>query len=132
MDFMKEIWDRSLPNFGYVIEADNGNQYVVVLGGQTAKKGDTRYLREPICRRNEQMQSLYNQDVLSDDHKRELAQLMDKMFGICECRQEGIYTREEQAAFIEKLSVKEKEQLAHQIQMLKDCRCFYRDYIFRG
>ena len=132
MDFMKEIWDRSLPNFGYVIEADNGNQYVVVLGGQTAKKGDTRYLREPICRRNEQMQSLYNQDVLSDDHKRELAQLMDKMFGICECRQEGIYTREEQATFIEKLSVSEKEQLAHQIQMLKDCRGFYRDYIFRG
>lgn len=24
MDFMKEIWDRSLPNFGYVIKADNG------------------------------------------------------------------------------------------------------------
>lgn len=132
MDFMKEIWDRSLPNFGYVIEADNGSQYVVVLGGQTIKKGDTRYLREPICRRNEQMQRLYNQEVLSDDHKRELAQLMHKMFSVCECRQEGLYTREEQAAFIEKLSKSEKEQLEHQIQMLKDCRSYYRDYVFRG
>lgn len=131
MDFIKEIWDRSLPNFGYVIEADNGYQYVVILGGQSIPKGDIRQLREPICRRNEQMQLLYNQESLSDDDKRELAQLMHKMYAICECREEGRYTREEQAAFIDSLTRNEKAQLANQIQMLKDCRTFYRDYVFR-
>ena len=130
MDFMKEIWDRSLPNFGYVIEADNGGLYVVVLGGQSIPKGDARQFRDAIIRRNEQMQQLYNEEPLSVEYKKELARLMHKMYGVCECREEGIYTREEQAAFIEKLSANEKEQLAHQIEMLKDCRRFYHDYLF--
>ena len=132
MDFMKELWDRSLPNFGYVIEADNGGEYIVVLGGQSIPKGDIRHLREPIVRRNEQMQQLYKQEPLSDDHKIELAKLMHKMHSLCECREEGRYTREEQAKFVDSLRESEKAQLAYQIQMHKDCRSFYRDYIFRG
>jgi len=130
MDFMKEIWDRSLPNFGYVIETDNGGLYVVVLGGQSIQKGDARRFRDAIIRRNEQMQRLYSEEPLSVEYKKELARLMHKMYAVCECREEGIYTREEQAAFIEKLSANEKKQLAHQIQMLKDCRNFYHDYLF--
>lgn len=132
MDFMKEIWDRSLPNFGYVIEADNGGLYVVVLGGQSLPKGDSRRFRDAIIRRNEQMQRLYGKENLTVEYKKELAHLMHKMYAVCECREEGIYTREEQAAFIEKLSVNEKKQLAYQIQMLKDCRSFYHDYVYRG
>lgn len=129
MDFMKEIWDRSLPNFGYVIKSDNGGLYVVILGGQSIPRGDARQFREAIIRRNEQMQQLYSESHLSLEHKKELARLMQKMYAVCECREDGIYTREEQASFIEKLSSNEKEQLAHQIEMLKDCRSFYRDYL---
>ena len=132
MDYIKEIWGGSLPNLGYVIDADDGGQYIVVLGGQSIPKGDTKYIREAISRRNAQMQQLYNQEALSEEHKKDLAQLMKKMLSICECREEGLYTQKEQASFIDNLSENEKKQLAHQIQMLKDCRCFYRDYIFRG
>lgn len=132
MDFMKEIWDRSLPNFGYVIEADNGGVYVVVLGGQFIPKGEARRFRDVIIRRNEQMQRLYGKETLTVEDKKDLACLMHKMYAVCECREEGIHTREEQAAFIDKLSVDEKKQLAYQIQMLKDCRSYYRDYVHRG
>ena len=53
------------------------------------------------------MQKIYRQDSLSVDDKIELAKLMDKMYGICEARQAGIYTRDEQATFIDKLSESE-------------------------
>lgn len=129
MNIIKELWDRSLPNFGYVIDMDNGGQCVVVLGGQTIKKTEKLGFREDICRKNEQMQQIYRQDNLSVDDKIELATLMGKMYDLCEARQEGIYNREEQSAFIEKLSKDEKTQLEFQIQMLKDCRSFFFDYI---
>lgn len=132
MDCMKEIWDRSLPNFGYVIDKDDGGLYVVVLGGQSIPKSEDSRFLEPICRRNEQMQKIYSQESLSDDDKKELAELMHKMFSICESRMEGLYTREEQESFIDGLSDNERKQLEIQIQMLKDCRSFYHDYIFRG
>ena len=132
MDFIKELWDKSLPNFGYVIDMDNGGQCVIVLGGQSIPKAENIQFRDTICRRNEQMQRIYCQKSLSDEDKRELAKLMEKMFNVCDARKEGIYTREEQAAFIDKLSLREKAQLELQIQMLKDCRFFYRDYVFRG
>lgn len=131
LNIIKELWDRSLPNFGYVIDMDDGRQCVVVLGGQDIKKEEKINFHEAIFRRNEQMQQLYRQEVLSVDDKIELAKLMHKMYGICEARQEGIYTRDEQAAFIDKLSKSEKAQLEFQIQMLNDCRSFYRDYVFR-
>ena len=129
---MKEIWDRSLPNFGYVIESDNGGLYVVVLGGQSIPKGESRKFRDIIIKRNEQMQRLYGKETLTVEDKKDLAYLMHKMYAACECREEGIYTREEQSAFIKKLSVAEKKQLAYQIQMLKDCRSYYRDYVHKG
>ena len=131
MNIVKEIWDRSLPNFGYVINMDDDRPCVVVLGGQTIKKREKLDFCEAICRTNEQMQKLYRQYSLSVDEKIELARLMDKMYGICEARQEGIYTHDEQAAFIDKLSKNEKAQLEFQIQMLNDCRSFYHDYVFR-
>lgn len=130
MNFIKEIWDRSLPNFGYVIDTDRGGQYVVVLGGQGVPKGSIRHLRDAIVIRNEQMQRLYEQEVLTDDPKKELALQMRKMYALCECREEGLYSREEQSAFIDKLTANEKEQLQKQIQMLKDCREFFREYVF--
>ena len=55
---------------------------------------------------------------------------MRKMYALCECREEGLYSREEQSAFIDKLTANEKEQLQKQIQMLKDCREFFREYVF--
>lgn len=129
MNIIKEIWNKNLQNFGYVIDMDNGGHCVVVLGEPTPRK-KTKNLdfREDICRINEKMQHIYRQESLSVDDKIELATLMDKMYNICEARQEGIYYREEQSAFIEKLSKDEKSQLEFQIQMLKDCRSFYYDY----
>lgn len=132
MDFIKEIWDKNLPNFGYVIEADNGQLHVIILGEPFVPKGDVRSLRESILRRSDQMQQLYKQKPLSDDYKKELAHLMDKMHALCRYREEGLFTKAEQAAFIDSLSESEKAQLEYQIQMHKDCRYFYRDYIFRA
>lgn len=130
MELIKEIWDKNLPNFGYVIEADNGEQYVVVLGEPFVPKSDTWSLREAIIRRNSQMQQLYRQEPLSDDCKRELAKLVHKMHSLCRYREDGLFSKEEQAAFIDGLSKSEKEQLAYQIQMHKECRSFYREYVF--
>lgn len=130
MDCIKELWDRNLPNFGYVIYRDDGGQYVVILGGQSALKVENCCFLENICRRNEQMKHIYRQDNLSDSDKTELAKLMRKMFSLCDAREEHLYTREEQATFIEKLTQNERSQLEMQIQMLKDCRNFYREYVF--
>lgn len=129
MDLIKEIWDKSLPNFGYVIDLDDGGQCVVVLGGQSIRKAENIRFREAICRRNEQMQEIYGQDVLSDEDKIELARLMKKMYSLCEARIEGLYTRGEQAAFISKLSEMEAAQLEAQVRMLKDCRQFWKEYL---
>ena len=131
MDFKKEIWGKSLPNFGYVIEMDNGNCCVVVLGGQSSEKTEEYAFRDSIYHRNIQMQKIYHKEVLSDDDKKELAVLMQKMYSICDARKEGLYTWEEQSAFIETLSKTGKMQLEDQIQMLNVCREFYREFIYR-
>ena len=128
MDFRKEIWGRSLPNFGYVIDMDNGSCCVVVLGGQGTKKSERVEFRESICHRNTQMQQIYHQDALSDEDKKQLVILMQKMYALCDTRKEGLYTWPEQEAFIDGLSVTEKAQLADQINMLNACRKFYPDY----
>lgn len=131
MDTITELWDKKLPNFGYVIDLDDGGQCAVVLGGQTVPKAKDCLFRDAICRRNQQMRSIYQQALLSEDDKIELAKLMKKMISICESRIEGIYTRDEQEKFVEGLSESEKSQLDMQIQMLKQCRSYYHDYIFR-
>ena len=128
MDFKKEIWGRSLPNFGYVIDRDNGGYCVVVLGGQTTKKAENIEFRQTICHRNEQMQEIYHKDALSDDDKKQLVTLLQKMYTLCDTRTEGMYTWNEQETFINGLSEMEKAQLADQIQMHNACRYFYRDY----
>ena len=129
MDFKKEIWGRSLPNFGYVIDMDNGGCCVVVLGGQGTRKSESIEFRESICYRNTQMQDIYHQDTLSDSDKKQLAVLLQKIYTLCDARKEGLFTWDEQEAFINGLSAKERAQLIDQIQMLKDCRSFCRDYL---
>jgi len=50
------------------------------------------------------------------------------MQSLCDTREEGLYSGNEQKAFIEKLSATEKVQLEKQIQMYKDCREYYSQY----
>ena len=128
MELIKEIWERNLPNFGYVIEMDNGKRSVFVLGGQTSRCCGSYESVDFIFDVNEQMELLYEQTVLSDEDKKKLAMLMKRMQSLCESRREGLCTKEEQAAFIEKLSAGEQSQLEKQLQMYKDCRGFYSQY----
>lgn len=128
MDFKKEIRGRSLPNFGYVIDKDNGGWYTVVLGGQSTRKSKNIEFRESIGYLNEQMQQIYHQDTLSDADKKQLAIMMGKMYALCDTREEGFITWDEQEVFINALTATEKAQLADQIQMHKSCRSFYPDY----
>lgn len=131
MDFIKEIWGLSLPNFGYVIERDNGKLSFVVLGGQSIEKTTEYRFLSRMIDINTNMQAIYSQDVLTEEDKIELAKLMKKMFIVCDSRIEGFYTKSEQEAFINTLSSTEKAQLEYQINMLKDCRKFHAKYIYR-
>lgn len=132
MDVIAEILAKSFPNFGYVIYTDSGGECVAVLGNHSVPKGALLGFREAIVRINRQMQEMYGQASLSAEQKRELAQQMVKMRTICSCRQEGLYTIEEQTAFISKLSPSEKLQLENQVKMLMDCRKFYKEYLREG
>ena len=38
MDFMRDIFNKNIPRFGYVIEKDNGIDVVVILGVSGVEK----------------------------------------------------------------------------------------------
>ena len=38
MDYMRDIFNKSIPRFGYVIEKDNGIDVVVILGVSDVEK----------------------------------------------------------------------------------------------
>ena len=126
---IKDIWEKNLPNFGYVIEMDHGLFRLVVLGGQSCLPADRCHSSREIEKINYQMQDIYHGESLSDEDKEKLAKLMKKMHNLCECREGGLFTVKEQMKFVESLSDGEQEQIKEQVQIHLDCRDFYREYI---
>lgn len=129
MDIINEI--RRLPNFGYVFLGDDGKEHIAVLGGYSTPKVETYEYPSNILYISDKMLNIYSQAELSVADKTELATLMKKMYSVCEARQVGLYSGEEQGNYINHLSSNEKAQVSQQVQMHKDCRIFYRDYIHR-
>ena len=74
------------------------------------------------------MCNIYQQPSLVEEDERELAKLMRNMRSVCQARQEGLDTVEEQRRFIDSLSVTEKSQIETQIQMYLDCRKYHFKY----
>ena len=127
MDFMRDVFNKSIPRFGYVIEKDNGIDVVVVILGVSGVEKIGKYpFEDRIYQINKKMQSIYNQKELSDNDKTQLVELMEEMAKFCEPQDYKVLaTRYEQEAFVNGLAVNENRQLDEQLQMLNDCRNFY-------
>lgn len=126
MDFIKDIYNKSIPRFGYVIEKDNGIDIVVILGVSGVEKIGKYPFEDRIYQINKKMQSIYNQKELSDNDKIQLVELMEEMDKFCEPQDYKILaTGYEQEAFVNGLTANENRQLDEQLQMLKDCRNLY-------
>ena len=126
MDFMRDIFNKSIPRFGYVIEKDNGIDIVVILGVSNVEKIGKYPFEDRIYQINKKMQSIYSQKELSDNDKIQLVALMEDMDRFCEPQDHKIVaTRYEQEAFVNGLTENENRQLDEQLQMLKDCRNLY-------
>jgi len=126
MDFMKDIYNKNIPRFGYVIEKDNGIDIVVILGVSSVEKIGKYPFEDRIYQINKKMQSIYNQKELSDNDKIQLVALMEDMDRFCEPQDHKIVaTRYEQEDFVNGLTENENRQLDEQLQMFKDCRNLY-------
>lgn len=126
MDFMKDIYNKNIPRFGYVIEKDNGIDVVVILGVSGVEKIGKYPFEDRIYQINKKMQSIYNQKDLSDNDKIQLVALMEDMDRFCEPQDHKIVaTRYEQEDFVNGLTENENRQLDEQLQMFKDCRNLY-------
>lgn len=126
MDFMRDIFNKSIPRFGYVIEKDNGIDIVVILGVSNVEKIGKYPFEDRIYQINKKMQSIYSQKELSDNDKIQLVALMEDMDRFCEPQDHKIVaTRYEQETFVNGLTENENRQLDEQLQMFKDCRNLY-------
>jgi len=129
MDFMRDIFNKNIPRFGYVIEKDNGIDVVVILGVSGVEKIGKYPFEDRIYQINKKMQSIYNQKELSDNDKIQLVALMEDMDRFCEPQDHKIVaTRYEQEAFVNGLTENENRQLDEQLQMLKYSRNLYPKY----
>lgn len=99
MDIVNEI-DR-LPQYYYMLK--NGE---IILGGNTG--------------------NYYEKETLSDNEKREYAQMVYKMMQHSEGRK---IDRKELKEIINKLSEDDKEEIAWQIDMYKKGREYYSQYV---
>lgn len=132
MDFMKDIYNKSIPRFGYVIEKDNGIDIVVILGVSGVEKIGKYPFEDRIYQINKKMQSIYNQKELSNNDKIQLVELMEEMDKFCEPQDYKVLaTGYEQEAFVNRLTANENKQLDEQLQMLKDCRNLYPKFLNR-
>ena len=133
MDFMKDIYNKNIPRFGYVIEKDNGMPIVVILGVSGVEKKLDKYpFEDRIYSINRKMQDIYNQKDLSDNDKLQLIELMQDMQRFCEPQNRKVLaTRYEQEDFVNGLTENEKEQIKSQVQMIIDCGNFYSEFSYR-
>ena len=123
---MRDIFNKSIPRFGYVIEKDNGIDIVVILGVSNVEKIGKYPFEDRIYQINKKMQSIYSQKELSDNDKIQLVALMEDMDRFCEPQDHKIVaTRYEQETFVNGLTENENRQLDEQLQMFKDCRNLY-------
>ena len=126
MDFMRDIFNKSIPRFGYVIEKDNGIDIVVILGVSNVEKIGKCPFEDRIYQINKKMQSIYNQKELSDNDKIQLVELLEEMNKFCEPQDYKVLaTGYEQEAFVNRLTANESKQLDEQLQMLNFCRNLY-------
>ncbi|MBQ2768224.1 MAG: hypothetical protein IJF49_09165 [Clostridia bacterium] len=126
MDFMRDIFNKSIPRFGYVIEKDNGIDIVVILGVSNVEKIGKYPFEDRIYQINKKMQSIYNQKELSDNDKIQLVELLEEMNKFCEPQDYKVLaTGYEQEAFVNRLTANESKQLDEQLQMLNVCRNLY-------
>jgi len=129
MDLMRDIFNKNIPRFGYVIEKDNGIDVVVILGVSGVEKIGKYPFEDRIYQINKKMQSIYNQKDLFDNDKIQLVALMEDMDRFCEPQDHKIVaTRYEQEAFVNGLTENENRQLDEQLQMLKYSRNLYPKY----
>ncbi len=126
MDFIKDIYNKSIQKFGYVVKKDNGMDTVVILGVSGVEKIGNYPFESRIYQINQKMQAIYNQEMLSDDDKKALVELMEEMNKFCEPQDyQVLATRYEQEAFVKGLTENESKQLDEQLQMIMDCRNLY-------
>ena len=132
MDFMRDIFNKSIPRFGYVIEKDNGIDIVVILGVSGVEKIGKYPFEDRIYQINKKMQSIYNQKELSDNDKIQLVELLEEMNKFCEPQDYKVLaTGYEQDAFVNRLTANESKQLDEQLQMLNVCRNLYPKFSYR-
>lgn len=126
---VNDIWKKHLPKFGYVIKKDNARDFVVILGTSAVMKLGKYPFEDKIYWINDKMQTIYNQDKLSDNDKIQLSKLFIEMQSYCEPQGDKEFASiNEQKDFVNSLTESEKEQIEMQIQMIIDCGKFY--YLF--
>lgn len=128
MNILKEI--SRLPNFGYAFWGDDGREHLAVLGGHSSPKTATYERVQNILNLSGLMNELYSKAELSDDDKTELAQLMQKMYSVCESRKEGLHSLAEQEDYLNNRSEAELQQIEHQLKMHLECRKFFNKYCY--
>ena len=127
MDIIREIY--RLPNYLYSVDVP---PYWVILGGQGCKKAQ-RYNEidiQILIKKHDDFCNLFSKEILSDEEKKSLAVLAQKINQRSDVRLEKYYTREQQEAFIKQLPPTEKKKIEKQVNMYKLAREYYNDYVY--
>ena len=129
MDILKEL--SNLPTYYYEFEKDNKLCYAL-LGGHGEPPITELSTLETLGYLHSKMLDIYKLETLTKEHKIELANLCHKIHSACGGRFEGCRTLKEQEEYLQTLPQEALDEIKNQIQMYKDARDYYRQYIFRG
>lgn len=123
MDIVSEI-DR-LPQYYYVLKNSE-----IILGGNSGSyienANEHRSSMDRLYGFWERIKDYYEKETLSDNEKREYAQMVYKMMQHSEGRK---FDRKELKEIINKLSEDDKEEIVWQIDMYKKGREYYSQYV---
>ena len=118
-----------LPPFIYAFE-NKGRACYAILGGQSSLKINQVDNFRELLQLNYDMQIIYDKDILDESDKITLAKTMKKILNWCPGKLEHLYSIEQQMAYIEALDTEAVEEIKKQIQMYKDAREYYRQYVY--
>ena len=79
MDFIRDIYNKNVPKFGYVIARDNGIDIVVILGVSGVEKIGKSPFENRIYQINKKMQAIYYKKELFAEDKIQLVELLEEM-----------------------------------------------------
>lgn len=126
---IKEL--NNLPTYFYSFSKED-KMCFALLGGHGEPTITKINTLDTLLYLHNQMLCIYENDILTEENKIQLAKYPRKINNACGGRFEDYKTLKQQEIYLRTLSKEALDEISNQIKMYKDAREYYRQYIFKG